>query len=89
MFLLNALLLQVDSTAVTAASSGMSLWRLFLSGGIFMIPIFGLLVLAVYTIIERYLTIKKANKNPDHFFEQIQKWQVLAVSCIHAFSSPS
>ena len=25
----------------------------------------------------------------DFFFEQIQKWQVLAVSCIHAFSSPS
>jgi len=23
----------------------------------------------------------------DFFFEQIQKWQVLAVSCIHAFSS--
>jgi hypothetical protein len=25
----------------------------------------------------------------DFFFEQIQKWQVLAVSCIHAFSFPS
>ena len=25
----------------------------------------------------------------DFFFKQIQKWQVLAVSCIHAFSSPS
>jgi biopolymer transport protein ExbB len=74
MSLLSAIFLQVDTTAVTAASSGMSLWRLFLSGGIFMLPIFGLLVLAVYIIIERYLTIKKANKSPDHFLEQIRKY---------------
>lgn len=74
MLLPNVLLLQIDTTSTPVAVNGISLWGLLLSGGIFMIPIFGLLILAVYVTIERYLTIKKANKNPDHFFEQIRTY---------------
>jgi hypothetical protein len=41
--------------------------------------------------IEILLSIEKIpNRNRlTKAIEQIQKWQVLAVSCIHAFSSPS
>lgn len=74
MLQLPLILLQVDSTVATTGSSGMSLWKLFFSGGIFMIPILGLLILAIYITIERYLTIKKANQSPDHFLEKIREY---------------
>jgi len=90
---MNIVLLQADTTITTAASQGMSLWSLFFSGGIFMIPIFGLLVLAIYIFIERYLTIKKANQSPDHFLEQIKEYVKKgevdkAMAVCHATHSP-
>jgi len=90
---MDIILLQADSTVMSSGAPGMSLWALFFSGGIFMIPIFALLVLAVYITVERYLTIKKANQSPDHFLAQIKEYVKKgeidkAQAICHATNSP-
>jgi biopolymer transport protein ExbB len=68
------ILLQADTTAVTAATSGQveSLWGLLSKGGPLMIPLGILFALAVFFFIERWLAIKKASKIEDNFMSIIR-----------------
>lgn len=70
-------LLQI--TAVTTNGGGaaktsdsLSLLDLAIKGGWVMIPISMLSVVAVYIIVERMLTLKKADKDPERFIEKIK-----------------
>ncbi|WP_116543514.1 MotA/TolQ/ExbB proton channel family protein [Pontibacter virosus] len=59
------------------AESSVSLLDLAMAGGWAMIPLLLLSLAAVYIFFERYLTLKKAAKNPDGFSDRI-KSMVLA-----------
>ncbi len=85
---MTSLLLQIttgaaDSTAAlaegtaTATDTSISLIDLALAGGWAMIPLAILSLAAVYIFVERYLTLKKAAKNPEGFNDRI-KSMVLA-----------
>ncbi len=49
-----------------------SLWDILLKGGPLMIPLFILLVIAIFVFFERYLAIKKASKLDDNFMSIIR-----------------
>jgi biopolymer transport protein ExbB len=71
-----------DTTSMLAdgaetANSSVSLMDLAMAGGWAMIPLLLLSLAAVYIFFERYLTLKKAAKNPDGFSDRI-KSMVLA-----------
>jgi biopolymer transport protein ExbB len=61
----------IDSThtATTAATPApqMNLWGLLMQGGVLMIPLFLLLVLAIYFFFERWIAINKASKVDPNF----------------------
>ena len=57
-----------------ATSQGLSFWELTLKGGWMMLPILLLSILAVYIFIERFLVIKKVNKQDPHFMERIKDY---------------
>jgi biopolymer transport protein ExbB len=62
-----------DTLTTTAATdNGVSLLDLTLSGGIAMIPIFILSIIAVYIFIERLLIIRKASKTPAGLLERVK-----------------
>jgi len=68
-------LLQIsyDSTAVeTAAEQSISILDLVMKGGVIMIPLAVLWVIAVYVFFERLLTINKAGKVPERFMNQVK-----------------
>lgn len=80
---MKSILLQIptEETPLTAADSleqvvqanqELSLIDLTIKGGVVMIPIAILLALAIFLIIERYLTIKKAGKNDPYFMANIK-----------------
>ena len=62
--------------AATAADGGLSLIDLILKGGWIMLPLFLLSFVAVYIIIERYLTIRRAAGNPDSFMANVRAQMV-------------
>jgi biopolymer transport protein ExbB len=69
-------LLQISTASDSLSQGGsdtVSLLELTLKGGIMMIPIILLSLLAVYIFIERILLINKASKTPDAFFEKIKE----------------
>ena len=70
-------LLQITTTAadstIVDGQSPMTLMDLLLKGGFMMIPIFLLSILAVYVYTERIMTLKKASKTPEGFFDNIKK----------------
>lgn len=68
------ILLQVDSSAVAAKSSGQveSVWSLLSKGGPLMIPLGILFALAVFFFIERLLAVKKASKIDENFMRIIR-----------------
>jgi biopolymer transport protein ExbB len=66
-----------DSTAQTATSTGITevtLMDLALKGGWVMIPLAIASVMAVYIIIERIITLKKLDKDPEDFLEKIRAY---------------
>lgn len=68
-------LLQIsyDSTAVeTAAEQSISILDLVMKGGVIMIPLAILWIIAVYVFFERLLTINKAGKVPERFMNQVK-----------------
>ena len=83
---MTAFLLQITTAATTvadsaaaaapdvpvAAASGLSLVDLILKGGWIMLPIFLLSFIAVYIMLERYITIRKAAAIPDSFMPGIK-----------------
>ncbi|PRY15550.1 outer membrane transport energization protein ExbB [Pontibacter ummariensis] len=85
---MTSLLLQITTSApadtaaalvegAEAASESVSLIDLAMAGGWAMIPLLLLSLAAVYIFVERYLTLKKAAKNPEGFNDRI-KSMVLA-----------
>ena len=79
-------LLQINTIKDTAAKAvsqvvgatkvvdKLNLFDLILKGGIIMIPIFLLLLIAVYIFIERYITIKKALRVEANFMSNIREF---------------
>ena len=64
------------ANAVANAEPGLSLIDLILKGGWIMLPIFALSFVSFYIIIERYLTIRRAGGDPDHFMNGIRALMV-------------
>jgi biopolymer transport protein ExbB len=73
-----SILLQITSAAeplsdnMATAPDAISILDLAIKGGIVMIPLAVLSVIAVYIIIERLLTLSKADKEPDRFLDKIK-----------------
>ena len=65
-------LLQISVPVAEKSSSSISILELAIKGGWVMIPIGILSVMAVYIIIERMLTLKNADKDPERFIEKIK-----------------
>lgn len=68
-------LLQIvtDTTAVqSAANQSISLWDLAIRGGVIMIPLALMWVIALYIFVERLLTINKAGKVPQSFMNNVK-----------------
>jgi biopolymer transport protein ExbB len=81
---MNSILLQITTGApadttvalaegAEAANTSVSLIDLALAGGWAMIPLALLSLAAVYIFVERYLTLKKAAKNPEGFTDRIKR----------------
>jgi biopolymer transport protein ExbB len=80
---MNFTLLQVAETATTAAniaagqqpaSQQLDYWELALKGGVVMIPILLLSVVAVFILVERFLAISRATKSDSHFMDNIREY---------------
>lgn len=67
---MNSILLQITEQAPVGES--MNLLSLVMKGGIVMIPLLVLSLIAVYITVERYLTIKKASKFDQNFMANIK-----------------
>lgn len=63
---------KVATQVATKADVQMSLWELVLKGGIIMIPILLLSLLAVYFFFERLIAIRKASKSDTNFMNNIR-----------------
>ncbi len=55
-------------------SDSVSILDLIMKGGIFMIPLILLSILAVYLIVERFLTLRKADRDPGRFLEELHNY---------------
>jgi len=70
------ILLQIATDAATATepvvSESLSVIDLAVKGGFMMVPIALAWVIAIYLFVERYLTINKANQDPDPFINKIK-----------------
>lgn len=76
--ILSSILLQISTTQSelgistdASSSTDMSVIELIMKGGIIMIPLFILSILAVYIFIERFLYIKKSTKNAENILSSI------------------
>jgi biopolymer transport protein ExbB len=67
-------LLQADTTAGGAEMDSIALIDLLLKGGVLMIPLAILLVVAIYIFFERWFTIKKASKIDPNFMNNIKDY---------------
>ena len=71
------ILLQISTTVDSLAQGGggdsITIFDLIIKGGFMMIPIVLFSILAVYVFIERILTINKASKTPEAFFDKIKE----------------
>jgi len=69
------ILLQIDSTAAATqllSQKNENVWGVLAKGGLLMIPLLTLLVLAIFFFIERLMTINKAAKIDDNFMSIIR-----------------
>ncbi len=69
------ILLQIDSTKVATellSQKSESVWGVLAKGGLLMIPLLSLLVIAIFFFIERYITISKAAKIEENFMSIIR-----------------
>jgi biopolymer transport protein ExbB len=55
------------------AQQSISIWELTIKGGPVMIPIAILWIIAIYLFVERWLTINKANEDPDVFMGKVKE----------------
>jgi biopolymer transport protein ExbB len=63
----------VPNVAADTVAQQMSLWQLYLAGGLLMHPIALMSVFAVYLFFERLLTLNKANVNPEAFMSRVKE----------------
>ncbi len=56
-----------------AATESISLLELIFNGGIMMIPIFLLWMVAIYVFVERLMMLRKASQTPDNFQDKIRQ----------------
>ncbi len=68
--------IMTDATAVEPVNQSLSIIDLAVAGGFMMIPIILLSLIAIYIFIERFLTINKANQDPNAFMHRVKE-QVL------------
>lgn len=61
-----------DTSGAGNAAESISLLELLMKGGWVMIPILIMSLLAVYIMIERYITIKKASKDTTHLMDKVK-----------------
>ena len=68
------ILLQIvtDTTALESVDQSISIFDLAVKGGVVMIPLALLWVLALYVFVERLLTINKAGKIPESFMNSVK-----------------
>ncbi len=69
------ILLQIDSTKTTqllSQQSTDSVWGVLAKGGLLMVPLAALLIVAIFFFIERLITIRKAAKIEDNFMSIIR-----------------
>jgi biopolymer transport protein ExbB len=69
------ILLQIltdTATVETAAQQSISVWDLAMKGGVIMIPLALMWVIAVYVFIERLITINNAGKVPPSFMNNVK-----------------
>lgn len=64
---------QIVTTPTATPTQSVSVFDLALAGGWLMIPILLSCMIAIYIFVERVLTIKKANENPDSFMAKIKE----------------
>ncbi len=63
-----------DTTSLeTAATQSISLWDLAIKGGVIMIPLAIMWIIAVYIFVERLLTINKAGRVPEMFMDNVKE----------------
>lgn len=67
-------LLQIvtDTTALQSANQSISLWDLAVRGGVIMVPLALMWIIALYIFVERLLTINKAGKVPQSFMNSVK-----------------
>ena len=63
-----------DSVATVAPVADLNMWELSLKGGIIMIPLLFLSILAIYIFIERIIVIRKAAKEDRTFMDRIKDY---------------
>lgn len=66
------ILLQADSLATTFAPAEVTLWDLLMKGGLIMIPLALLGVIALYIFVERWRKIQRAAASPDALFGAVK-----------------
>ena len=69
--------LQIDSTAVGGAAPEQvkeTFFDTLVAGGWTMIPLFILFFLAIYLFIERYMSIKRSDKDPQQFIQTVRSY---------------
>ena len=63
---------QTQALAVPPPDATLSLWEMVIKGGVVMIPLALLSVIAIYIFIERYLVIKRASRIDQNFMNNIR-----------------
>jgi len=63
----------VPLEGVETATNSISLLELMMNGGVMMIPILLLWMVAIYVFVERVMTIRKASNTPDDFKDRIRQ----------------
>ncbi|HEV2481789.1 MAG TPA: MotA/TolQ/ExbB proton channel family protein [Puia sp.] len=62
----------LNTVAQAATAQKENLWDILMKGGVLMIPLGILLVIAIFVFFERYITIRKASKSDDNFMSIIR-----------------
>ncbi len=70
------LLQATDSLATAAQPAKLSILSLLAKGGLFMIPLLLLSILAIYVLIERYIVIRKASRMDDDFLGPVKDYMI-------------
>ena len=64
---------QINTLPVVSNASAFSMWEIIQKGGLIMIPIGFLFVLAIYIFIERFISIQRASANEGNFIKETKQ----------------